>query len=309
MHSFFIYLLCFLCISTSSLFSISIPLYPSIFFLKYFSPCLLVLHYNRFLNLPLFFLLVALRLNAFFSSLSTPILLKWPYHTSCFSLMYSIILYDSKGFQIKLLIKNKLIICALGNLLKSPSWDGCHFYQAVRSWHYLPFYWWTNFAGLEIWMSDVRIPVLVQIFLLRSYNLKVCDNCVWLVMHNGWTIETSAFDSHCFEIYLWTYNGTITTPYFQAKEDFYKETDGMKMGSPFAYATLKSIPRKSRVIATTILFVNIYFFKDIKSRIKKSITKNSCCTTNHIYVWGSIWFTIAGIQVSKSMVKWEAEGK
>ena len=25
-------------------------------------------------------------------------------------------------------------------MLKSPSWDRCHFYQAVRSWHYLPFY-------------------------------------------------------------------------------------------------------------------------------------------------------------------------
>jgi hypothetical protein len=33
-------------------------------------------------------------------------------------------------------------------MFKSPSWDGCHFYQAVRSWHNLSLYWpqWTNFA-------------------------------------------------------------------------------------------------------------------------------------------------------------------
>ena len=45
--------------------------------------------------------------------------------------------------QIKLLIKNKLIICALGNL---------------------------HSAGLEIRRSEVQIPVMVHIFLLRSYN-------------------------------------------------------------------------------------------------------------------------------------------
>ena len=27
-------------------------------------------------------------------------------------------------------------------------------------------------AGLEIWRSEVQIPVLVQVFLLRSYNVK-----------------------------------------------------------------------------------------------------------------------------------------
>ena len=47
--------------------------------------------------------------------------------------------------QIELLSENKLIICALGNL----------HYDISR-------------AGLEIRRSEVRIPVKVQIFLLRS---------------------------------------------------------------------------------------------------------------------------------------------
>ena len=53
------------------------------------------------------------------------------------------------GIQIKLLIENKLIICALGNL----------HYKISRE-EFEPEF-------------EVRIPVLVQIFLLRSYKVRV----------------------------------------------------------------------------------------------------------------------------------------
>ena len=53
-----------------------------------------------------------------------------------------------KMIYIKLLIENKLVICALGNLL----------YMISKE-------------KFEIRRSEVRIPVLVQIFLLRSYKM------------------------------------------------------------------------------------------------------------------------------------------
>ena len=81
-------------------------------------------------------------------------------------------------------------------MFKSLSWDGCHFYQAVRSWHHLPFYWPLANSLRLLREYDIRIkllienkliicalgnlhckvsreiPVLVQIFLLRPYSIS-----------------------------------------------------------------------------------------------------------------------------------------
>ena len=65
--------------------------------------------------------------------------------------------------QIKLLIENKLIICALGNL---------HYKISRAKFEPEPEFE-PQTSGLEIRRSEVRIPVLVQMFLLRSYNIYI----------------------------------------------------------------------------------------------------------------------------------------